>query len=220
MPTDDRVSAPAEWLRTLLQDACRGVFPEPDARVEVIARPDGPVSAVLAFAAHHVVAADVDPDWVDRVLPPGDLSAPVSPPFLHALAKAIGAHAGCLDVVLTAPAAGGPPPLPLTETANHGHHRVDRAHRYRRDVRSWSTPGGVLVVGRGLAGRWEAAFEVDPAARGQGIGRTLAASARHFVPPGESLFIQVTPGNVPSLRAVLAAGFTPIGAEVLLRHPA
>jgi hypothetical protein len=46
----------------------------------------------------------------------------------------------------------------------------------------------------------------------------LAYAARYLIPDGEQLFVQVAPGNVPSLRAVLAAGFTPIGAEVLLLH--
>jgi GNAT superfamily N-acetyltransferase len=73
----------------------------------------------------------------------------------------------------------------------------------------------VLVIGRGLAGRWEAAFEVAPEARGQGLGRALAAAALHLIEPGQPLFVQVAVGNVASLRAVLAAGFTPVGAEVL-----
>ena len=36
-----------------------------------------------------------------------------------------------------------------------------------------------------------------------------------LVTRGERVFMQVAPGNVASLRAVLAAGFHPIGAEVL-----
>ena len=43
----------------------------------------------------------------------------------------------------------------------------------------------------------------------------LAAAARGLVPAGEHLFAQVAPGNVASLRAFLAAGYRPIGAEVL-----
>jgi hypothetical protein len=76
--------------------------------------------------------------------------------------------------------------------------------------------GAVLLLGRGLAGRWELAFEVDPDRRDRGLGRTLATAARHLVPAGEPLFAQVTPGNVASVRALLAAGYTPIASEVLL----
>jgi hypothetical protein len=75
---------------------------------------------------------------------------------------------------------------------------------------------GVLIVGRGLAGRWEAAYEVDEDARGRGLGRTLAAAALDLVPTGEPLFVSVAPGNVASLRAVLATGrYRPIAGEVL-----
>jgi hypothetical protein len=35
------------------------------------------------------------------------------------------------------------------------------------------------------------------------------------VPPAEPVFAQVAPGNAGSLRAVLAAGYRPIGGEVL-----
>jgi hypothetical protein len=45
-------------------------------------------------------------------------------------------------------------------------------------------------------------------------------AGRTLVPAGEPIFVQVAPGNVPSLRAVLAAGgFTPIGGEILLAPP-
>jgi hypothetical protein len=37
-----------------------------------------------------------------------------------------------------------------------------------------------------------------------------------MVPRDEPLFAQVTPGNVASVRALLAAGYTPIASEVLL----
>jgi hypothetical protein len=84
-------------------------------------------------------------------------------------------------------------------------------------VRAWESAdrSGLLVVGRGLAGRWEAAFEVSGFSRGRGLGRTLAAVSMLAVPRGERVFVQVAPGNAASLRAVLAAGFHPIGAEVL-----
>jgi hypothetical protein len=103
--------------------------------------------------------------------------------------------------------------VPLTD---EDHPRVRRARRYRDDVRVWSTQGGVLIGGRGVAGRYEIAFEVEPTARGAGLGRALATAGRHVAPPGEPVFVQVTPGNAASVRALLAAGFTAIGAEVLL----
>ncbi len=181
--------------------------------------PTGLLSGVLAFAGHHVVVADVDPAWVHERLPAGDLSAPFAAPFLDALGAHLGQTYDNLDLVLAAPAMGGPPVLELQEVAaDGGHPRVARSLRYRNEVRAWDVAGGaaVLIVARGLAGRWEAAFEVDPGERSRGLGRALVTAARHMIPAGEHLYLQVSPGNVASLRAVLAAGgFTPIGAEVL-----
>jgi RimJ/RimL family protein N-acetyltransferase len=94
------------------------------------------------------------------------------------------------------------------------------ALRYRTGVQAWTDPrrAGMLLLGAGLAGRRELAFEVEPAWRNRGLGRRLAAAARHLTPPGEPLFAQVAPGNAASLRAVLAAGFRPLGAEVLFHR--
>ena len=125
------------------------------------------------------------------------------------------------------PADGGvtilPQPSPreagvLAFTAHSaGHPRVARALRYRDHVRIWEVPGGIVMLGRGVAGRWEVAMEVDPDHRGRGLGRELAAAARHLVPDGSPLWAQITPGNAASVRAFLAAGYQPVGSEVLLR---
>jgi GNAT superfamily N-acetyltransferase len=179
------------------------------------------VDAVLAFTAHHVVAAAVDPDLVAARLPDGDLSAPMGPAFLGWLGDRLGSRPGSLDVVLAAGGLGGSPPLELTPGVDPDRHeRVARALRYRSDLQVWTAEGdaGVLVLGRGLAGRREVAFEVDPARRNRGLGRSLVAAARHLTPPGEPLFAQVAPGNAASLRVVEVAGFRPIGAEVLFHR--
>lgn len=59
---------------------------------------------------------------------------------------------------------------------------------------------------------------VAPLARARGLGRALAAAARRFVPPDQPVYAQVSPRNVASVRAVLGAGYAPIGAEVLYHH--
>lgn len=117
-----------------------------------------------------------------------------------------------------APRADGDPPIELVEVAAPNHPRVERARRYRHELRVWHTAdgAGLVAVGRGLGGRWEAAFEVEPDARGSGLGRRLVAGARHLV-PGAHLWLEIAPGNVTSLRAALAAGFKPVGAEVLMQ---
>jgi GNAT superfamily N-acetyltransferase len=210
-----------ERLLRLLHDAARGVPPPADGAVEVWPAPAGAVEAVLAFTAHHVVAARVDLDLVAARLPGGDLSAPMGAAFLGWLGERLGSRPGSLDVVLAAEGLGGTPPLELTPGVDlDRHQRVARAMRYRDDLEVWTAEGGagVLVLGRGLAGRREVAFEVDPARRNRGLGRLLVAAARHLAPPGEPLFAQIAPGNVASLRVVEAAGFRPVGAEVLFHR--
>jgi GNAT superfamily N-acetyltransferase len=211
----------SDRLLRLLCDAARGNPPPADGVVEVWPGPEGPVDAVLAFTAHHVVAAGVDPDLVAARLPAGDLSAPMGAGFLAWLGEQLGSRPGSLDVVLAGEGLGGPPPLELRSGgAPDRHPRVARSLRYRDRLEVWTGPdgAGVLVLGRGLAGRREVAFEVDPARRNRGLGRLLAESGRCLTPRGEPLFAQVAPGNAASLRAVEAAGFRPLGAEVLFHR--
>ena len=204
-------------LSDVLRGAADGRPPEPDGTVDVLPQ-EGRAAGVVAFSAHFVVCADVDHAWVRDQLPPGDYNAPLGARFLVALADRIGADVGSIDVVLAAPGSGGPRDDCLQEISAREHPRVVRALRYRDEVRVWRTPDGAghVLVGRGLAGRWETAFEVDPEARGRGLGRHLAAAATAFVPSGEQVWAQVAPGNAASLRAVLAAGYRPVCAEVLL----
>jgi L-amino acid N-acyltransferase YncA len=75
----------------------------------------------------------------------------------------------------------------------------------------------VVVTGRGVGGRLEVSVEVDEEARHRGLGRALVTAARHLAP--EPLWAQVAPGNARSLRAFLAAGYRPVGSELLLRAP-
>jgi hypothetical protein len=206
-------------LYDVLTDAVHGRPPEADGSIEVLPQA-GLAAAVVAFSAHFYVCADVDAAWVADVLPRGDFSAPHGARFLTALADRLQSGIGALDVVLARASSSQPPEvdLALEEIAVRDHPRAQRALRYREDVRVWRTPDGSghVLVGRGLAGRWEVAFEVEPAVRSQGLGRRLAEAASSLVPMGEPSFAQVSPGNAASLRAVLNAGYRPICAEVLL----
>jgi hypothetical protein len=178
-------------------------------------------AAVVAFPAYVIVAADVDRPWLDSWLSDADadFAAPSGPRFLSALEERLQLEAGALDVALLAARLPGDPPIEVTPLDASDHPRVARAHRYRSDVQIWTTPHGVLILGRGLAGRWEAAVEVHAPSRNQGHGRALAAAARHLVPEDRPLWAQVAPGNAGSLRAFLAAGYIPVGSEILLSPP-
>jgi hypothetical protein len=187
-----------------------------DPWLTVVPQPAGRTGAVLAFPGHVVVAADVPAEWVHAQLPDVDLCAPLNPPFLSAICARLGRRVNNIDLVTLAGPAAGDTEVELTPVHDADHPRVRRAHRYRDDVRVWTVPGGVLILGRGLGGRWEAAIEVDERSRDAGLGRRLAAAARHLVPEGRPVWAQIAPGNAASVRAFLAAGYQPIGAEALL----
>lgn len=196
----------------------RGIYPAFDALTEVQPAAPGAEAAVVAFTGHHVVAADVPPAWVERFCPPGDLLAPLSPAFLLALGRRLGCQPRSTCLVFCATGAGGEPPVCLEQVRENGvHPRIVRAQRYRTEVRVYQTPDGnaMLTLGRGLAGRWEAGFEVDPEHRNRGLGRLLVAASRQLVEPGEPLFMQVAIGNMASIRAILVGGFLPVCTEVL-----
>ena len=174
---------------------------------------------MVSFPGHVVVAADVERSWVDSWMSDGDLGAPLGPVFLGAIEERLRLSVSTVDVVVLAEQVSGAPSLRVSPVTDSNHPRVVRASRYRTDVRVWSADGGVLVLGRGLTGRWEAAVEVPPDGRNDGLGRALAAAARHLVPEDRPVWAQIAPGNAASLRAFLAAGYLPVGAEALLRSP-
>jgi GNAT superfamily N-acetyltransferase len=203
-------------LAGVLARLAGGDHPPADASVTVLPAPSGARAVVVGGTAWHVVAADVDPAWVRSAVANDPVAAPLGARFLAALADRVGAEPGALDSVLVAPA---PPAAVAVELvpAEVDHPRVRRALAHRTDVRVWSTPDGaaLLVLGRGVAGRWEASMEVDPAARGRGLGTALAAAAPALAPAGTAVWAQVAPANTASLRAFLAAGWRPVAAEVL-----
>jgi GNAT superfamily N-acetyltransferase len=198
--------------------------------------PPGSLSAPMSarFVGALADRVGAEPGAYDTVLvaPPGR-PVPTGPGRHRPAPGAVPAAAGAGPGAVPAAGGGGPgavpaagrapgagvlvgPAVALREVAGAESARVRRAERFRTGVRAWAVEGAVLVVGRGLAGRWEVALEVEPAYRGRGLGRALAAAAPGLVPPGEPLWAQVSPANVASLRAFLAAGYRPVAAEILL----
>ena len=205
-----------EALAALLRDVASGWFPPADGRVTIVPQPGARDAGVLGFTAHAVIFIDADPAWVSAQLPPGDLAGPLSPAFLQALCVHSNRRAHGIDMLCVASPLPGPPRLTLAEDPGLVHPRLERALRYRDDVRAWRAGGGVVMIGRGIASRWEVSVEVDPDRRGAGLGRALAEAARHLVPDGSPLWAQIAPANAASVRAFLAAGFSPVGAEAHL----
>lgn len=206
-------------LRDFLDSVAQGLFPPPDGRTVVMPQPSPRDAGVIACTAHSVVFCDEDPEWIRSELAATDtdpLSAPLHPAFLSALMARTGRRTETIGSLTLAPRLPGPPPLDLARIEDPEHPRVVRARKYRDDVQVWAADGGVLILGRGVAGRWEAAIEVDEEVRHQGMGRALALAARHLVPEGPVVWSQQAPGNARSVRAFQAAGYRPVGAEALL----
>ncbi|GGL95842.1 N-acetyltransferase [Streptomyces fumigatiscleroticus] len=207
----------SETLRDILDAAARGVFPPADGSVTVLPQCCPRDAGVIAFTAHSVVFTDEDPAWVRRSLDRLDcdtLAAPMNARFLAAFAERTGRRTDTIDVMTVGAPLPGEPALRLEEIGDPDHPRVVSSRRRRDEVRVWTARGGVLVLGRGVAGRLEAAVEVDEGVRHRGLGRALAAAARRLS-GGEPVWAQISPGNARSLRAFQAAGYLPVGSEAL-----
>ncbi len=173
---------------------------------------------MVAFTAHTVIAPDIDQAEILECLPSQDPGAPVSTDFLSWLAGRLGTQAGMLDLVMVAPTPDPDEDLPQLIARDDllDHPRLARSRRYRTHLRCYSDleDRALIVVGRGLAERQEMGIEVHQQFRGTGLGVRLARAATR-VAFDEPLFAQISPGNVASLRAFLAAGYRPVCAEVL-----
>jgi hypothetical protein len=234
-------------LTAMLMSAAAGRFPSADGLVELAASPAGCCHAVVAFTAHHMVAADLDHDVVLARLDPEDVGAPMGAEFLAWRAERLETSAGMLELVMVAPTPSpgealpvlvaptpspgealpvmvAPTPSPgealpvlVRREGMAGHPRLERSRRYRTDLRCYSDrqERALVAIGRGLAERWELAIEIGSEYRGRGLGTELARAAARLMPSGEPLFAQVSPGNVASVRAFLAAGYRPVCSEVL-----
>jgi hypothetical protein len=197
----------------VLADAARGTFPAADGSVDVLPVLHHDIVAVTEFTAHTVLCADATAEEVAARGLHG-YGGCTHPEVLLWLA---GPHRsiGSIDVLMVRPGTGDV----FAEGDGHGadHTRVQRAHRYRRDVRTFGDDAGVVLLGRGVAGRLELAVELfERAPHGRGHGRRLIDLGLRCAPRTEPVWAQVAPGNAASLRAFLAAGFVPVGAEVLL----
>lgn len=205
-------------LLAILHDAAEGRFPPVDGGVEVLPPDAAGTWAIVEFTGHAFVLGEVELARLEEAGADG-FGGAGHPDVLRLLAGEDG-WIGCHDAVL-AVRTGHPPTEPplAVRTDLEDHPRVARAREHRRDVTVYGDDRGLVVIGRGLAGRTEMAVElVDPAAGGHGRGRQLIRRALAALPDEGWVFAQVSPGNAASLRAFLAAGFTPIGSEVLV-HP-
>ncbi len=206
-------------LADVLRNAMHGHFPPGDGRVERLPTWRGGVEAVVALTGHAYLCLEVGHDVPTTVADlAGDaFGGAVDPRVVATLA---GPSAGrddidSLDLIMVAPARRRDAvDLDLVESPGHAHPRVEFARRLRDDVRVMTAPGveGLLVVASGLAGLTEVSIELAPQRRGRGTGAAMLSAARSLARPGEPIVAAVAPGNAASIRALLAAGFVPVGS--------
>ncbi len=201
-------------LLTMMNAAAEGRFPPVDGLVEVVKRFEGaPQEYILELTGHAVVMTDLSQRKIDALRADG-FGGAVHPDVLRALAGPRG-HIGCHDALLVKRGTGDGVLAVRTDLDDHS--RVQHARTLRRDVVVYGDDDrGLVCLGRGIADRCEISVEVAATARNHGYARQLLAKAIAMVPAGEWCFAEVSPGNAASLRAFLAAGWTPIGAEVIV----
>ncbi len=166
----------------------------------------------MAFTGHSMIASDLSQD---ALLDKGatGFGGAVDADFLRWMAGP-GGRIGSHDAVLAARGTGGHGPEEKASLDDHP--RVRHARSLRSEVRVFGDPDAFIAIGRGVVDRYEVSVEVTPTARGRGCAHALLRSALGVIPRDETLYAEVAPGNAASLRAFLAAGFVPIGAEVLV----
>jgi GNAT superfamily N-acetyltransferase len=203
----------AHRLAGVLRAAAAGRFPEPDGEVEVVPPLGEGLAGVVCLTGHAMVATTVTLARL-RGLGADGFGGSLSGPVLRAIAGRDG-EIGVEDVLLVASGTGW---TTLPERSDlDGHPRVAFARRWRDGVHVHGDDRGLVTISTGLAGLPELSFEVTGPARGRGYGRALLREGLGLVPEGEPVLVSVAAGNAASLRAVLAAGFTPIGSVRLVR---
>lgn len=202
-------------LLAFFLNAADGRFPPADGQVTVLPPLPRGLEASVAFTAHAVIATALSADDVHAQRPDG-YGRSLAPDFLRYLAGRKG-RIEAADAVLVGRGVSAPSRLPERTDAD-GHPRVRHARELRTDVRVHGDERGLVTLADGLAGRREVSIELDhPDSGTTGRGRSLLRDALTLIPAGEPVFAAVAPGNARSLRAFLAADFTPLGSEVILR---
>ena len=205
-------------LAVLITAAAAGQFPDPDGRWERVPPWRAALEAIFSFTAHAVFA--VAPDISDRQiasLGADGFGGAHDPRLIAALAGPAG-WIDCLDMLLAGrgTARPGAPPRLVDRPDLTAHPRARFAARIRDEPRVLGYPdrarSALVTVSLGIAGLTEVSFEIEPGRRGQGGGARLAADALSILPEGQLALAAVAPGNTASVRALLSAGFVPLGS--------
>jgi len=215
---------PDHPVARLIAAAAAGRFPDPDGgwRRAPPWRPG--LEAILAFTGHAVFA--LRPDIPDRLLVSlgaDGFGGAHDPRLITALAGADG-WIDSLDMLMATRGTGRPGVAPRLidrpDLATHPRARLAAGIRDHPRLMGYPDPhrSALAVVGRGIAGLTEVSFELEPPRRGAGGGAELARDALSAIPAGQLVVAAVAPGNAASVRALLSAGFVPLGSLQLFRR--
>lgn len=199
-------------LLEVFLDAAHGRFPPVDGAVTFLPGLPNGNRAIVALTGHAYVATDQSADEFGDLHLDG-FGAALSPTAILRVAGS--GEIGVNDVTLVARGTGRGIKTPITETWDN-HPRVAHARRLRFDVEVYGDGEGFVTLSNGLAGRTEMSIEIADTAVSSGTGRRLILDAVAGVAADEYVFAAVSPGNARSLRSFLAAGFIPIGSEVII----
>jgi len=209
---------PDHPVARLIAAAAAGRFPDPDGGWRRVPPWRPGLEAILAFTGHAVFA--LRPDIPDRLLVSlgaDGFGGAHDPRLITALAGADG-WIDSLDMLMATRGTGRPGVAPRLidrpDLATHPRARLAAGIRDHPRLMGYPDPhrSALAVVGRGIAGLTEVSFELEPSRRGAGGGAELARDALSAIPAGQLAVAAVAPGNAASVRALLSAGFVPLGS--------
>jgi GNAT superfamily N-acetyltransferase len=217
------VQPPRHPLAELIVDAVAGRFVAADGGWHRVPPWRRGLEAVVGLTGHAVLALASD-IANERLVGLGvdGFGGAHDPRLISALAGPRG-WIDSLDALLVGRGTADDGPHRLVERPDLAlHPRVQFAARIRDEPRVLGYPdadrSAVVIVGRGVAGLTELSFELEPDRRGVGGGSALVSAALATVESGELVVAAVAPGNAASLRALLSAGFVPVGSSQLFRR--
>lgn len=217
MPADHPVAR-------LIAAAAADRFPDPDGGWRRVPPWRPGLEAILAFTGHAVFA--LRPDIPDRLLVSlgaDGFGGAHDPRLITTLAGADG-WIDSLDMLMATPGTGrtgiAPRLIDRPDLATHPRARFAAGIRDHPRLMGYPDPhrSALAVVSRGIAGLTEVSFELEPSHRGACGGAELVRDALSAIPAGQLAVAAVAPGNAASVRALLSAGFVPLGSLQLFRR--
>jgi len=216
-----RVPPPVHPLAEIIQDADAGRFPAADGGWSRVPMWRDGVEAIVCFTGHAVFALDsgISHERIAELGADG-FGGATHPRLLCGLAGQDG-WIGTQDALLAGHGTGGGGEAALVPRPDlSSHPRAQYAATIRDSPRPFGYPdparSALAILSTGLAGLTELSFELEPDRRGGGQATALIQAALATLPAGELVVAAATPGNAASVRALLAAGFTPLGSVQLL----